>query len=450
MAVPKRRHSNARTGKRRAHDAKKPRHLQHCPQCTTAVPAAHRLPEMRALTWAPQKSSRYRVAIEGIPLGRSPSILPAQGAQTVGMGRGCRIIACRAAALRSAAEVVGYDLAKLCFEGPADMLDSTIYSQPALCRHQPGGLGVAPRGVARGGPGLRSGRRPESWRIHGYGLRGIMEFEDGLMLVQKRGAAMQEASDATPSGMVQHPGARAGTGRGPVREGPRRRDPPDRQLSLPCQYRDFRDEWGLRAGRRDGPIVRGDEGRAAGRGRGVHTPIMRPADQRCAEVLAEVPMRRPNIPVIFNVDAVPHDDPEEIRRLMVRQILQPVRWKTRCDTCSSRASTSSTKSSRPGVARTAAPHRPQGRVSERRSVTGRTFSDSFQVLTEYTLMGPTKSRLTVDLSGRPAIVTGAARGLGRCIAMGPCPPPGRRWRASISIPRHCPTRFRRSATAGGC
>jgi large subunit ribosomal protein L32 len=39
MAVPKRRHSNARTGSRRAHDAKKPRQIMYCPQCSSAVPS---------------------------------------------------------------------------------------------------------------------------------------------------------------------------------------------------------------------------------------------------------------------------------------------------------------------------------------------------------------------------------------------------------------------------
>ena len=39
MAVPKRKHSNARTGSRRAHDALKPRQIQYCPQCSTAVPS---------------------------------------------------------------------------------------------------------------------------------------------------------------------------------------------------------------------------------------------------------------------------------------------------------------------------------------------------------------------------------------------------------------------------
>ena len=57
-----------------------------------------------------------------------------------------------------------------------------------------------------------------------------------------------------------------------------------------------------------------------------HTEIMRPADQRCAEALADVPMHKPRIPVISNVDALPHDDPEEIRQILVRQMLQPVRW----------------------------------------------------------------------------------------------------------------------------
>lgn len=39
MAVPKRKHTNSRTGKRRSHDAKKPRQVQYCPQCSTAVPS---------------------------------------------------------------------------------------------------------------------------------------------------------------------------------------------------------------------------------------------------------------------------------------------------------------------------------------------------------------------------------------------------------------------------
>ena len=57
-----------------------------------------------------------------------------------------------------------------------------------------------------------------------------------------------------------------------------------------------------------------------------HTEIMQPADARLAEVLAGVPLKKPEIPTVSNVDARPHDDPDEIRELLVRQVVSPVLW----------------------------------------------------------------------------------------------------------------------------
>jgi len=57
-----------------------------------------------------------------------------------------------------------------------------------------------------------------------------------------------------------------------------------------------------------------------------HTPIMRPADERLAVALEKVSLRKPRIPVVSNVDARPHNDPEEIRQLLIRQVIEPVRW----------------------------------------------------------------------------------------------------------------------------
>src|SRR5262249_8590659 len=57
-----------------------------------------------------------------------------------------------------------------------------------------------------------------------------------------------------------------------------------------------------------------------------HTSIMKPADEHLAKAPAQVEIRPPQIPVWSNVDAQPHTDPEEIRQLLVRQVLQPVRW----------------------------------------------------------------------------------------------------------------------------
>ena len=57
-----------------------------------------------------------------------------------------------------------------------------------------------------------------------------------------------------------------------------------------------------------------------------HTSIMQSAVDRLAAALADVPMSKPRIPVISNVDATAHDDPEEIRGLLVRQVVSPVMW----------------------------------------------------------------------------------------------------------------------------
>jgi [acyl-carrier-protein] S-malonyltransferase len=57
-----------------------------------------------------------------------------------------------------------------------------------------------------------------------------------------------------------------------------------------------------------------------------HTRLMASAVDKLAEALEKVPMRRPRLPVVSNVDAQVHDDPEEIRQLLIRQVVSPVRW----------------------------------------------------------------------------------------------------------------------------
>ena len=57
-----------------------------------------------------------------------------------------------------------------------------------------------------------------------------------------------------------------------------------------------------------------------------HTSIMQPADDKLAAALSNVSIQKPQIPVYSNVDAQPHDDPEEIRKILVRQVINPVLW----------------------------------------------------------------------------------------------------------------------------
>jgi len=154
----------------------------------------------------------------------------------------------------------------------------------------------------------------------------VMDFEAGLTLVQQRGIAMQQAADATPSGMVSV----LGLERVEVEKLCQRA----RQGEV-LEIANLLCPGNIVISGANGACERAAEmARPLGAMKAVplavagafHTPIMRPADQRLAEALADVPMEKPKIPVVSNVDARPHDDPEEIRRLLIRQVLHPVRW----------------------------------------------------------------------------------------------------------------------------
>jgi [acyl-carrier-protein] S-malonyltransferase len=260
-------------------------------------------------------------------LSRIAFLFPGQGAQTVGMGK--RLAESLPAARQlydRAAEVLGYNLAKLCFEGPAEELDSTVYSQPAIFVTS---LAALESLRAESPDVVLSCEATAGLSLGEYTamvFAGVMEFEDGLTLVQRRGAAMQEAADATPSGMVSILGLERVEVEALCEKA--RQGETLKIANLLCPA-NIVVSGALAACERAAEMAQ-----SCGAMKAVplavagafHTEIMRPADQRCAEALADVPMQKPRIPVISNVDALPHDHPEEIRQILVRQILQPVRW----------------------------------------------------------------------------------------------------------------------------
>jgi len=245
----------------------------------------------------------------------------------VGMGR--RLAESIPAARRlydRAAEVLGYDLAELCFQGPAERLDSTVCSQPALYVTSLAALELlreeSPDVVlsCEAAAGLSLGE------YTALVFAGVMTFEDGLTLVQRRGAAMQEAADALPSGMVSILGLERV------------------EVEALCEKARGEDILEIANLLCPGNIVISGTNVACERAAEMapslgamkaiplavagafHTSVMRPAVGRLAEALADVPMQKPRLPVVSNVDAQAHDDPEEIRDLLVQQVVHPVRW----------------------------------------------------------------------------------------------------------------------------
>ena len=117
-------------------------------------------------------------------------IFPGQGSQAVGMGQAFYDEDAEARALfTEAGQVLGYDLARLCFEGPSEQLNLTEYTQPALLTVSVTALRMLER----------SGLRPAAVAGHSLGeytalvAAGGLKFADAIALVRTRGRFMQEA-----------------------------------------------------------------------------------------------------------------------------------------------------------------------------------------------------------------------------------------------------------------
>jgi [acyl-carrier-protein] S-malonyltransferase len=255
-------------------------------------------------------------------------LFPGQGAQTVGMGRPLvESVPAARELFEQAGAILGYDLLKLCLEGPAEKLDSTVHSQPALFVTSLAAVewlkANEPEVVSgcQGAAGLSLGE------YSALVFAGVMTFEEGLRVVQTRGQAMQDAADAQPSGMVSVLGLE--------------REKVEQICSearAPGEVLQIANLLG------PGNIVVSGHKTACGRvadlaakagamktiplavAGAFHTPLMQSAVERLTAALAKAELKKPRIPVISNVDAQAHDDPNEIRELLVKQVVSPVLW----------------------------------------------------------------------------------------------------------------------------
>ncbi len=247
-------------------------------------------------------------------------VFPGQGAQFSGMGKELYDASPVAKKLFDRAdEILGFKITEIMFGGTDEQLKQTKVTQPAIFLHS---VILAKC--------LGEEFKPDMVAGHSLGefsaltAAGALDFEDALRLVSIRAKAMQKACEANPSSMAAIIA-----------------------LSNETIEKVCKDTEGIVVAANyncPGQVVISGANesidkacetlKAAGAKRAMklnvsgafHSPLMEPARAELEKAITETPFHTPVCPVYQNVDALPHTDPQEIKKNLIAQLTSPVRW----------------------------------------------------------------------------------------------------------------------------
>ncbi|WP_455843986.1 ACP S-malonyltransferase [Pantoea agglomerans] len=251
-------------------------------------------------------------------------VFPGQGSQTVGM---LAELAAEnpqvEATFREASDALGYDLWQLVQQGPAEELNKTWQTQPALLA-----ASVAIYRVLQS----KNAVQPTMMAGHSLGeysalvCAGVLNFADAIKLVELRGKLMQEAVPEGTGAMQAIIGLDDASIRKACEESAQGQVVSPVNFNSPGQV--------VIAGNKEAVERAGAACKAAGAKRALplpvsvpsHCALMKPAADKLAVALEAITFNAPSVPVVNNVDVKCETEGAAIRSALVRQLYSPVRW----------------------------------------------------------------------------------------------------------------------------
>ncbi|WP_345848205.1 ACP S-malonyltransferase [Shewanella algae] len=251
-------------------------------------------------------------------------VFPGQGSQAVGMladlAEGYPVVT---ETFREASEVLGYDLWQLVQQGPAETLNETDKTQPALLSASVA-LYRAWQAAGKADPNVMAGHSLGEYSA--LVCAGVLKFTDAVKLVELRGQLMQQAVPAGTGAMF----AIIGLDNDAIAKACE--DSAEGAVVSPVNYNSPGQV--VIAGEKAAVERAAAACKAAGAKMAValpvsvpsHCALMKPAADKLASALGNIEFSQPQIPVINNADVAQPQAAADIRDALVRQLYSPVRW----------------------------------------------------------------------------------------------------------------------------